>query len=65
VVDAIGKVCKNDRAAIRDAVLATKEFPGVLGTWSFDPNGDTTLTTMSGNQVKDGKFQFVSLLKAD
>jgi branched-chain amino acid transport system substrate-binding protein len=65
VVDAIGKVCKNDRAAIRDAVLATKEFPGVLGTWSFDANGDTTLTTMSGNQVKDGKFQFVSLLKAD
>ncbi len=64
VVDAIGKVCKSDRAAIRDAVLGTKNFQGVLGTWSFDPNGDTSLTTMSGNVVKNGKFQFVSVLKA-
>ena len=27
-----------------------------LGNWSFDANGDTTLTTMSGRQVVDGKF---------
>lgn len=64
VVDAINKVCKNDRAAIRDAVFATKDFKGLLGTWSFDANGDTSLTTLSGNQVKDGKWSFVSLLKA-
>lgn len=63
-VDAIGKVCKNDRAAIRDAVLATKDFKGVLGTWSFDANGDTSLTTMSGNVVKNGKFEFATVLKA-
>lgn len=43
IVDAINKVCKNDRAAIRDAVLATKDYNGVLGKWSFDANGDTTL----------------------
>lgn len=65
VVDAINKVCKNDRAAIRDAVLGTKDFNGVLGTWSFDTNGDTTLTTLSGNVVKDGKWEFVEVLKAD
>lgn len=65
VVNAIGKVCKNDRAAIRDAVMATKDFQGVLGNWSFDSNGDTSITTMSGNVVKDGKFQFVTVLKAD
>ncbi len=64
VVDAINKVCANDRVAIRDAVLATKDFKGLLGTWSFDANGDTSLTTLSGNQVKDGKWSFVSVLKA-
>lgn len=63
VLDAINKVCKNDRVAIRDAVLGTKDFNGVLGTWSFDVNGDTSLTTMSGNQVKSGKWEFESLLK--
>jgi branched-chain amino acid transport system substrate-binding protein len=65
VVNAINQVCKNDRAAIRDAVMATKDFKGVLGTWSFDQNGDTTLTTMSGNTVKNGKWEFVTTLKAD
>lgn len=64
VIDAINKVCKNDRAAIRDAVLGTKNFNGVLGTWSFDANGDTSLTTMSGNVVKNGKFEFATVLKA-
>jgi branched-chain amino acid transport system substrate-binding protein len=34
----------------------------VLGTWSFDHNGDTSLTTMSGQQVVGGKFQFVTQL---
>lgn len=64
VVDAINKVCKNDRVAIRDAVMSTKDFKGVLGNWSFDSNGDTTLTTMSGNAVKNGKFEFATVLKA-
>ena len=42
-----------------EAVAAIKDSDGALGTWSFDENGDTTLTTMSGNTVKDGKFEFV------
>jgi branched-chain amino acid transport system substrate-binding protein len=60
---AIDKVCAKDRAKIRDAVFATKDFEGVLGTWSFDANGDTSLTTMSGSQVKAGKFEFVQAIK--
>jgi branched-chain amino acid transport system substrate-binding protein len=64
-IGAINKVCKNDRGAIREAVMATKDFNGVLGTWSFDPNGDTSLTTMSGNVVKGGKWEFVSALKLE
>jgi branched-chain amino acid transport system substrate-binding protein len=64
IYDAIDQVCKNDRAAIRDAVMGTKDFKGVLGTWSFDSNGDTSLSTMSGNVVKNGKFEFATVLKA-
>ena len=64
VINVINKVFKNDRVAIRDAVMNTKDFNGLLGTWSFDPNGDTTLTTLSGNQVKNGKWSFVTVLKA-
>ncbi|HEY9846479.1 MAG TPA: ABC transporter substrate-binding protein, partial [Candidatus Caenarcaniphilales bacterium] len=64
VYAAINQVCAKDRAAIRDAVLGTKNFQGVLGTWSFDENGDTSLTTLSGNAIKNGKFEFATVLKA-
>jgi hypothetical protein len=30
--------------------------------WSFDANGDTTSTHMSGFTVKHGKFEFVKRL---
>jgi branched-chain amino acid transport system substrate-binding protein len=55
-LDAIGRAGRKDRAAIRDAIFATKDFDGVLGRWSFDANGDTTLTNLSGRQVKNGQF---------
>ncbi|HXG40654.1 MAG TPA: branched-chain amino acid ABC transporter substrate-binding protein [Candidatus Limnocylindrales bacterium] len=51
------------RAFTLDEVKATKDYQGVLGTWSFDENGDTTLTTMSGNQVTGGEFKFVTLIE--
>ncbi len=53
-----------DRAAVRDAIFATKDFDGVLGTkWSFDANGDTSITTMAGMIVKSGDFAFQKLLE--
>jgi ubiquinone/menaquinone biosynthesis C-methylase UbiE len=55
-LDAIKKVGAKDRARIRDAIAATKDYDGVLGKWSFDKNGDTDLTEMTGLQVKNGKF---------
>lgn len=64
VLNAINEVCEPSRDAIRQAVLETKDFPGLLGTWSFDENGDTTSTTMSGNVVKDGKWTFAETLQA-
>jgi branched-chain amino acid transport system substrate-binding protein len=60
---AINSVCQKDRDAIREAVMSTENFEGVLGTWSFDENGDTTLTAMSGNQVVGGQFQFVQVIE--
>lgn len=63
VLDAIARTGKKDRAAIVAAVAATNDFTGALGTWSFDENGDTSLTVMSGNTVEDGEFKFVKLLE--
>jgi branched-chain amino acid transport system substrate-binding protein len=60
---AIDQVCEKNRARIRDAIFATKDFNGALGTWSFDKNGDTTLLDISGYQVRNGKFEFVQAIK--
>lgn len=62
-LEAIAKAGKKDRAAITKAASEIKDFDkGALGTWSFDAEGDTSLTTISGSEVKDGKFKFVKLL---
>ncbi|HEY1013792.1 MAG TPA: branched-chain amino acid ABC transporter substrate-binding protein [Herpetosiphonaceae bacterium] len=61
---ALNKSCDSlTRETVLANVLATKDFDGVLGKWGFDANGDTTLTQMSGQQVKGGKFEFVQVLK--
>jgi len=60
---AIKKVGKKDRAAIRDAIASTKSFEGVLGTWSFDANGDLTPSGIKMNQVKDGKWIYLGQTK--
>ena len=43
VLAAVERVGSNDRAAITRAVLATRDFDGLLGRWSFDSNGDIDL----------------------
>jgi branched-chain amino acid transport system substrate-binding protein len=55
-LDAIRRAGRKDRTAIRDALFATTDHDGILGRWSFDQNGDTTSTAMSGRQVRDGRF---------
>src|SRR5437660_3259985 len=55
-LDAINRANTKDRAAVRDAIFATRNFSGALGQWSFTDTGDTTLTAMSGRQVKNGAF---------
>lgn len=62
VLEAIRRAGVRDRAAITAACAGIRDFEGALGTWSFDANGDTTLTLMSGFLVRGGKFEFVGLL---
>lgn len=51
------------RAGVLKAIAETKDYDGALGKWSFNAEGDTSLTAMSGNIVKDGKFQFDSVIE--
>lgn len=66
VLEAIRKAGDDadDRATVRDHMMATKDFDGVLGeSWSFTPEGDTTITTMAGMIIKDGEFTFEKTLE--
>ncbi len=52
-----------NREAVRAAVFAIKNFDGALGTWSFDANGDTSLTDMTFYQVQGGAYKPVGTFK--
>ncbi|MGI8423786.1 MAG: branched-chain amino acid ABC transporter substrate-binding protein [Chloroflexota bacterium] len=60
-LDAIARAGVRDRNVVRDAVFATQNFTGLLGTWSFDANGDTSNTTMSVSRASriGGKLDWV------
>ena len=45
-----------ERQAVIEEVFATEDFEGVLGTWSFDEEGDTSLTELSVQTVEGGEF---------
>jgi branched-chain amino acid transport system substrate-binding protein len=62
-LDAIRRAGKKDRDAIRTAALATKDFEGATGVWSFDADGDTTNQTMSGSTVVGDQFKFARKLQ--
>lgn len=68
LLKAIEDVCAaggnpTDRAAVNKAVFAVKDFDGALGKWSFDANGDTTLTDMTVYQVQGGAYKAVGTFK--
>jgi len=51
-----------DRQAVIEQIFATEDYQGVLGTWSFDEDGDTTLTELSVQRVENGKFELDRVL---
>jgi branched-chain amino acid transport system substrate-binding protein len=53
-----------DRKAVIDAVFQIKDRDSVLGTYSIDENGDTTLSDYGGNRIEGGKLTFDKVIKA-
>ncbi|MDQ3237722.1 MAG: branched-chain amino acid ABC transporter substrate-binding protein [Actinomycetota bacterium] len=53
-----------DREAVLQQILATEDYEGVLGTWSFDEDGDTSLTELSVQQIQDGQFEYQRTIDA-
>ena len=62
MLDAIERAYNADgevtRAGVVRELFATQDYNGTVGTWSFDADGDTTLTQLSGNRVENGEFEF-------
>ncbi len=54
----------NDRQAVIDAFFKIKDRDSVLGKYSIDENGDTTLSDYGANRVEDGALVFDKVLKA-
>jgi len=57
-LNAIKTSGKKDRKAILDAIAKTKDYDGLVGKWSFDANGDTTLTDFAIYQISDGLLSY-------
>ena len=54
----------NCRADVIKGFFAIKNKQSVLGTYSVDPDGDTTITDYGGNTIKNGKLTFDKVIKA-
>jgi len=54
----------NDRQAVIDQFFQIKDRDSVLGKYSIDENGDTTLSDYGGNLVKGGALVFDKVIKA-
>jgi branched-chain amino acid transport system substrate-binding protein len=62
-LDAIKRSKTGDRADILKALFDTKNRQSVLGTYSIDQNGDTTLTDYGAYKVKNGALTFDETIK--
>lgn len=59
---AIENSVKKDRASILESLSEIRNYNGLLGQWSFDENGDTDNSLISGNRVENQSFVFDKLL---
>ena len=67
MLDAIERASKEGevtREAVLQQIWATEDFNGVLGTWSFDEDGDTSLTELSVQRVENGQFEYQRTIDA-
>jgi len=63
-LDAIARSKTGDKADVIKALFSTKDRQSVLGTYSIDENGDTTLTDYGVYGIKDGELTFDQTIKA-
>ena len=63
-LDAIKRSGTGDKADVLKALFATKDRQSVLGTYSIDQNGDTTLTDYGAYKVENGALTFDQTIKA-
>jgi branched-chain amino acid transport system substrate-binding protein len=67
MLDAIKRATNNGTASVSRskvvaAIFATKDRQSVLGTYSIDPNGDTTLTAYGAYKIVNGKDAFLKTI---
>lgn len=64
LVDAIKRAGSTEGPKVRDAIAATKDFPGATGKTTIDKNRDATkpATVIT---IKDGKFKYVETIGAE
>jgi branched-chain amino acid transport system substrate-binding protein len=60
----LGSDC-TDRQAMIDALHQVRDRSSVLGTYSIDENGDTTLTDYGVYSIEGGELQFDQTIKAE
>jgi branched-chain amino acid transport system substrate-binding protein len=66
-LDAIQRAAEQgevDRASVVEQLFATKDRESVLGTYSIDENGDTTLTDYGAYSIENGALVFDETIKA-
>lgn len=64
MADAIRRAGSTDGAKIRDALAATRDFPGVSGSISIDADRNARKPIVIV-QIRDGKYQFVEAIEPD
>jgi branched-chain amino acid transport system substrate-binding protein len=62
-LDAIERSGSAEKEDILQALLDTENRESVLGTYSIDDNGDTTLTDMALDSIESGRLTFVKVIK--
>jgi len=63
--DAAAEGGEAGRKAVLDAIFSTKDRQSVLGTYSIDENGDTTLTDYGVYAIEGGELKFEKTIKAE
>jgi branched-chain amino acid transport system substrate-binding protein len=64
-LDAIERSGTGEKADVIQALFDTTDRQSVLGTYSIDENGDTTLTDYGVYSIADGQLQFDQTIQAE